>query len=59
MTHTPPHPPTCCCLQWISDASPLTRQQDIHMDAAGEEQGGRGGGAVCEIDQDAADIIYR
>lgn len=35
-----PSPPTCCCLQWISDVSPLRRQQDTHMDTAGEGKEG-------------------
>lgn len=38
MTHTHTQaPPTCCCLPWISDLSPLRRQQDTHMYAAGVE----------------------
>lgn len=36
-------PPTCCCLQWISDLSPLRRQQDTRMHAAG------GGGGLLSV----------
>lgn len=48
MTHTHTHP-TCCCLQWISDLSPLRRQQDTHARSRGC--------TVCEIDQDAGQIF--
>lgn len=43
--------PTCCCLHWISDLSPLRRQQDT--------QELRRGSAVCEIDQDAGQTLFK